>query len=127
MKIEKYNRWNPIKLEIIQEIINFYLKGKKLEEISEIYGICEESVRNILNKNNILRRTHSESCKRYSMDETFFEKIDTEEKAYILGLMYSDGNINRRGDKKLRGFELALSGDGELKLLQKIKDIIKFD
>ena len=28
----------------------------------------------------------------YSLDENFFEKIDTERKAYILGFVYADGN-----------------------------------
>lgn len=27
----------------------------------------------------------------YNVDESFFKKIDTEEKAYILGFMYADG------------------------------------
>lgn len=31
----------------------------------------------------------------YNVDEAFFEKIDTEEKAYILGLISTDGNIRR--------------------------------
>lgn len=31
---------------------------------------------------------------KYSINEHFFENIDSEEKAYILGLISSDGNIN---------------------------------
>lgn len=31
---------------------------------------------------------------KYNYDKTFFKKIDTEEKAYFLGLMYTDGNVS---------------------------------
>jgi hypothetical protein len=30
----------------------------------------------------------------YTLDQSYFEKIDNEEKAYVLGLMYSDGNVS---------------------------------
>ena len=35
--------------------------------------------------------------KKYGVDESFFNKIDNEEKAYILGFIYADGNISKRG------------------------------
>lgn len=31
--------------------------------------------------------------RKYTLDETFFQKINTEEKAYFLGLMYADGSV----------------------------------
>jgi hypothetical protein len=33
------------------------------------------------------------STRKYEFDETFFENIDTPEKAYWLGMLYADGNI----------------------------------
>ena len=35
-------------------------------------------------------------CIYYSKNENFFDKIDTEEKAYILGIIASDGHVNTR-------------------------------
>lgn len=44
-----------------------------------------------------LKNGHVKSCgclrKKYTIDETFFNHIDTEEKAYVLGLIASDGNV----------------------------------
>lgn len=34
--------------------------------------------------------------RRYTLDETFFERIDTEHKAYFLGLLASDGTVSTR-------------------------------
>lgn len=44
-----------------------------------------------------LKNGHTKSCgclrKKYNIDEEFFNLIDTEEKAYILGMLSSDGNV----------------------------------
>jgi transcriptional regulator with XRE-family HTH domain len=34
--------------------------------------------------------------RKYTLDETYFNKINTEDKAYFLGLMYADGNVSKR-------------------------------
>ena len=45
----------------------------------------------------IKTRSLSDSHKVYYLNENYFEKIDTEEKAYWLGFIYADGYIT--GDK----------------------------
>ena len=53
--------------EIQDEIINLYQKeGLNCREIAEIFNVCKESVLNILVKNNIPRRSNSESHKGIS-------------------------------------------------------------
>lgn len=39
-------------------------------------------------------RTYSECNRRYKINEHYFDKIDTSNKAYILGLLYADGCNN---------------------------------
>lgn len=47
---------------------------------------------------------------KYNYDKNFFEKIDTEEKAYWLGFMYADGSITRYyKNEKLKSMSLELS------------------
>lgn len=44
--------------------------------------------------------------KKYQVNENYFEKIDSEEKAYWLGFLYADGNVrmhkNKSGILKLK-------------------------
>jgi len=48
---------------------------------------------NIFKRLNIKSRTNREKSLKYSCDTTFFERIDTEEKAYWLGFIYADGYL----------------------------------
>ena len=62
---------------------------------------------------------------KYIFDETFFQEIDTEEKAYILGFVYADGNIsNTENDKHYRIRILLKKSDSDI--LEKIKTAIKY-
>ena len=57
----------------------------------------------------------------YSKNEKFFEKIDTEEKAYILGFIATDGHVNIR-DNNLK---ITIKKDDE-EILEKMKDCMEF-
>lgn len=73
------------------EIIDMYQNLMSMTKIAEIYGVHWSSVRNLLIKNKIPIKSVKSSC--YRIDENFFEVIDSEEKAYILGFIYADGCI----------------------------------
>lgn len=55
------------------------------------YGFSPTSIRIMLKRNGVKTNSISESKQKYSIDESFFEKIDTEQKAYFLGFLYADG------------------------------------
>lgn len=77
-----------------KEIIRMYLEDKlSALKISEILNIKPRSVYYILEKNNISRRSNSINSRKFYANESFFESIDSEEKAYWLGFMYADGYI----------------------------------
>lgn len=78
-----------------------YLKGLTIKTISEYHNLSEKFVWDSLVELNIPRREGRKECRRYSLDETFFETINTEEKAYILGFIYADGYVSKN-DKKQR-------------------------
>lgn len=82
------------------EIIDLY-QNKKLScgEIAKIKNFKNSAnVYYILKKNGIKTRTKSESKKRLTLNEDYFSIIDTDEKAYFLGFIFSDGCIT---DKRL--------------------------
>lgn len=57
------------------------------------------------------------NCKYKSLDDNFFSVVDSEEKAYLLGWIASDGNI--RYDR----FSISIH-EKDLKCLEKLRDII---
>ena len=77
------------------QIISLY-KDQKLSstEIANRCGLKSRHIRNILEMNGVDRREASEYVRIYELDQNFFETIDTEEKAYFLGLIAADGNID---------------------------------
>lgn len=60
-----------------------------------------------------------------NLKENFFETIDSEEKAYILGLLFTDGSIGvRKGKPSSMKIELQI---GDIAILEKIKEVMKID
>lgn len=101
------------------EIIHMYIVEKiGVDTIGVRMGATGSSVRKILNDYGLMR-SYEEN--RYQVDQTYFEKIDTRNKAYTLGFIYSDGNVQ----KDFRSWRIALKYDDKI-ILDKIKEDIKY-
>lgn len=77
------------------EIINYYKsKPTTIAETAKQFSVSDPSVIKILNEYGIKRYS---KAKLFSpnLDETYFESIDTETKAYFLGLIITDGCIHK--------------------------------
>ena len=82
-----------------QQVIDLYDKYKNRNEVvKQIGNIKHETITAILEKNNIKYTTNSELHQKYSINESYFEKIDSHRKAYYLGLLYADGCVSKRGN-----------------------------
>jgi hypothetical protein len=77
--------------ELEAAIITEYLGGDSIAKIAKSRGHDGAFIASILNHNNIPRRPAGYQCRKYPINETFFDLIDTEAKAYFLGLLYADG------------------------------------
>lgn len=101
--INRFNDKIPLKL-IVSE---FNIKSKKT-----IYDVLKRNGRDKIIPN-----------KKYTVDETYFKNIDTQDKAYWLGFLYADGYVrmknNRSGELKLK---LGLKDKEHIELF---KDCIK--
>jgi len=103
--------------DIIKNVINDYLNDFRNKDIAKKYDLNRCVVQEILISNNIKLKSLSETSRKHQLiNENYFNKIDTEEKAYILGLLYADGNLNSNG------FEIALMEEDK-ELLEKISTI----
>jgi hypothetical protein len=78
-------------------VITEYGKGQSPNKMSEQLGCSYTLILDLLDKYHIVR-TDSNKFKRKhkTVKEDYFDIIDTQEKAYFLGLMFADGN-NRIG------------------------------
>lgn len=72
-------------------IINLYnIEGKTMQEIANIFNCHQTVISRTLKDNNVTKK-FSKINRRARID--YFNKINTEDKAYILGFTIADGNI----------------------------------
>ncbi len=74
-----------------QEVIKRYQDGESCQSIADSFKVTFHTISNILEKNNIARNN---KYKNINLNENYFEKIDSYDKAYFLGFMLTDGNIS---------------------------------
>lgn len=99
-----------------------YLQGISLTQISKEYHTSRDTISKyltlngitVINRQNLLR-----------FDETIFDNIDTEEKAYWLGFIYADGCIYYNIKGKYR-FEISLK-ESDYNHLLKFASFLKLD
>jgi len=110
--------WNDKRTEDIEkEIVKLYESGLTASRIIDRFGYKrKETIYQILEKHNVERR---EPKIQTYYNESFFEKINSHDKAYILGLIMTDGYIIKDYD----GFGIQLTEkDGYI--LEKIRDLV---
>ena len=74
------------------ELFRMYETGNYTgKQLSEIFPISDVAINALLRRNGYDAKSASELKRKYPIQEDFFDKIDTEEKAYVLGLLYADG------------------------------------
>lgn len=77
--------------EQLEDIRKSYLNGESTVKIGQRYGTSHHPIRQVLEEMGI-DRNQKRFVRKYSLDENYFDKIDTPNKAYILGLLYADGS-----------------------------------
>lgn len=85
------------------KILDLYLNEKmSIVRVAKELKISKNKVAAVLKETNVTR-TISQCRTKYTFDHLFFNTIDTEVKAYYLGLMFADGNVSiNRGSPTIR-------------------------
>lgn len=81
------------------EARNLYQQGLSLTEIGKKLKINRKKLSCLLRNDGIDIRQNNQ---KYQYNETFFDVINTEEKAYWLGFLYADGNVINFGKHELK-------------------------
>lgn len=85
----------------VDDVMRLYNEGKNQTEIYQELHMDWKNVRKILKENNV-DITKNSWKHEYKINEHYFDKIDNPDKAYIIGLLYSDGNLGKHNsDVKL--------------------------
>lgn len=91
----------------LNEIKYKYSHGYSVQQLSDEYNISTDNLNNRIANNKwtkTKRKTH------YYCDETYFDTIDTEHKAYWLGFLFADGYITSKKYKEKHGEESQCVG-----------------
>ena len=98
----------------LERILHLYtVQNMSVLKISKIFNVDRRVITRILKENNIEIRNNN-SYKNKAVNSNFFENINTEQKAYILGFIYADGCITNHALQ----IKLSLK---DIELLEKIK------
>lgn len=115
-------QYNKFSQELYSRIIELYQRNYTQDKICESLLITRTGLINTLNRNGIPRRTSSECNRRYSRNQNYFDQIDTPNKAYILGMLYADGNNHL----KHNSITLTLQ-ESDKELLLAVKEELKYN
>lgn len=89
-------------------------------DLAKKYPISLTAINGLLRRNGYKAKSQSELQRKYNIDETFFDVINTEEKAYFLGLLYADGcNATKRN-----AVILSLKEDDK-EILEKLNNLLQ--
>lgn len=102
--------------------IEMYRNGMSAVKIAKELGVTNSKIYWILQKSKVERRSNKENSRKYHLDYDFFETIDTEEKAYWLGIMYADGFLSKSKDQKMVGLTLSSKDKDHI---EKFKESLK--
>lgn len=77
------------------KLVELYNEGKSIRHICETLKMDGRDVTKILEKNNIEVRPVEFYSREHYFDFDYFEKIDSHTKAQILGMLWTDGSVDR--------------------------------
>lgn len=89
-----------------QKILKLNSKHTPPRKISKKLKISRHTIYNVLKRNGIvINGNRFNFNKKYDINESFFSKIDTAEKAYFLGWLFADGSMNDKDKRVTLGLQ----------------------
>ena len=115
-------------------IPSLYESGMTLQQIATKLDVGLSNVARRVTKLGLTKRIHGILNRKHTINECFFDIIDTEEKAYVLGFIYADGylqdvhnsirfNLSLKDISLLEKLNQALGFSGEIKQTEKVNTV----
>lgn len=111
-------KYNELSNEDKNKIVEYYYNNKKMkmDDISKEINISRRAISRVLREKSINTRLKN----RYLLNDNYFDEINTEAKAYILGFIYADGFV---GDEKHNNIVISIN---DYDIVQYIAEEIEF-
>lgn len=107
--------------ELKQNIINYYLSyPMTLSQVEKHFNLSHPTISKILKD---IPKYPKAKINNPELKERFFEIIDSEEKAYFLGLLIADGNVFKDSTGRQASISITLDLEDEYMLL-KFKEVL---
>lgn len=84
-----------IPVSVVDSIVTEYKQGSSIKFLAKKHNVSVSPINRILARNNVCVRK-----RKHTFDEKYFDKIDTETKAYLLGYLWADGWNYRNPEKR---------------------------
>ena len=84
-------QYNTFTTELSNRIIQLHLNGMLHKDIDYQLLISDVGINKTLDRNHIPRMSYTDRNRRIKRNSHYFDKIDNQNKAYLLGLLYADG------------------------------------
>ena len=110
--------YRELNIQEKQEIVDFYYDNKNYRKIDIMkkFNISSRTYLSIMKEFGI----NSKLKNRYTLNDDYFQEIDTPAKAYILGFIYADGYV---GNDKMNNLVIAVN---DYEVVSFIKDELEF-
>ncbi len=103
-------------------ITDLYVNGEKSTNLAKKYNCHYVTILNIVKRNKGKVKNYSESHRKNFCDNNYFDVIDTQNKAYFLGLLYADGCIHSKQPR----FLISLQEEDSY-ILEEFKKDLEYD
>lgn len=103
------NQLKRVSIQDVEIIVKRYQNGESSELIAKDFNVDGTTICRILKRNHIEIRPATKNKRIYKIDEDYFQCIDSQDKAYFLGFLFSDGNIS----KEKNDIKISLKYDDE--------------
>lgn len=111
----------------VEDLAHFkedFFNGVTLKDLQTKYHLDKATLKRIAQENNCQRKNHNRVNKR--IISNYFSEINTPEKAYWLGFLFTDGCVNKYKDNQQGRIRLQLQ-EQDKEILEKYKQDLQID
>ena len=109
--------------DLQNKVVEYYLsRPMNIETVAKEFNLCKPKIVEILESHNVHMYTKNQIFNP-NFNERYFQTIDSEIKAYLLGFIFTDGNVfvKEHGDSKITQVSLTVKEEDRyiLEILKK--------